>query len=326
MSRANANSLPFADAATIVRANQKDNYFSSTLNTQLQDTLRIFRGQRFVNTYPEEITTIGKFLYFLVTTVFGARTLGEEYVDIQHVSRLGKRFPKLASRLSFSIYLIVVPYFVSRIARKLKSKTEGSTSWITKVLTSYSSLLDTMMNIHVALFYFEGSFYSISKRIFGLRYVFGHNKDQKKLQATGNYSVLGGIILVQFVLKMLIHLSQLSSHRKSHKASETSIGIEKQTHSSFFKLEQLEKLNKYINEEKKVSVKVNVDLSDPNQLPYIPSSSRNCMLCLSPMINPSAANCGHFFCWVCITDWMREHPECPLCRQTCLEQNLLPLR
>ena len=69
-----------------------------------------------------------------------------------------------------------------------------------------------------------------------------------------------------------------------------------------------------------------IDLSDEKQLPYLPEASRSCMLCLSPMVNPSAANCGHLFCWDCIVDWIREHPECPLCRQQCLEQHLLPLK
>lgn len=326
MSRVNENALPFADAATIVRANQKDNYFSSTLNSQIQEALRIFKGQRFVNSHPEEITTIGKTLYYLVTTVFGARTLGEEYVDIIYVTRLGKRFPRLKSRILFTVSFILVPYFVTKIARKLKSKGEESTSWISKILTSYPSLLDTIMNIHIALFYFEGLFYSISKRIFGMRYAFGHNKDQKKLQTTGNYSVLGGIILVQFMLKVLIKLNQYSNSKTKNSSEDSNEDKEKRAYSSFSKLEQLEKLNTYINEHEKISQKVTIDLNDPKQLPYIPANSRNCMLCLSPMVNPSAANCGHFFCWTCIADWIREHPECPLCRQTCLEQNLLPLR
>lgn len=69
-----------------------------------------------------------------------------------------------------------------------------------------------------------------------------------------------------------------------------------------------------------------IDLADEKQLPYLQDTARNCMLCLSPMVSPSAANCGHLYCWDCIVDWIRENPECPLCRQQCLEQHLLPLR
>ena len=230
----------------------------------------------------------------------------------------------MTSRLLFAIAYIIIPYFVTKLARKLSSKRDASVSWLSKILTSYPSLLNTLMNIHVALFYFEGSFYSISKRIFGLRYAFGHNKDQKKLQNTGNYSVLGGIILMQFVLKMLIRLNRYSSTRLAGSKDEAESEKEENPNFKFSKLQQLEKLNEYMSQDK-VCEKVNIDLSDRNQLPYIPSNSRSCMLCLSPMKNPSAANCGHFFCWGCIADWVREHPECPLCRQTCLEQNLLPL-
>ncbi|GEQ66480.1 hypothetical protein JCM33374_g143 [Metschnikowia sp. JCM 33374] len=283
-------------------------------------------GQRFINSHPEEIATMGKTLYYLVTTVFGARTLGEEYVDIIHVTRSGKRFPKLLSRLFFTASFVILPYFIKKLSQKIKSQSEESASWVSELFRSYSSLLDTLLNIHVALFYFEGSFYSTSKRVFGMRYAFGHNKDEKKLQGTGNYSVLGGIILAQFMLKILIKVKQYSDKTLNGLQQDFTPENFDQVQSNIYKLEQLERLNMQINENGKISKKVVTDLSDPAHLPYIPRNSRSCMLCLSPMVNPSAANCGHFFCWSCIVGWIREHPECPLCRQTCLEQNLLPLR
>ncbi|KAM9909788.1 hypothetical protein OXX69_005114 [Metschnikowia pulcherrima] len=324
MSRANAKSLPFADAATIVRANQKDNYFRSRLNSQIQELARIIKGQRFVNLHPQETATLAKTVYYLVTTGFGARTLGEEYVDIMHVTRSGKRFPSLLSRILFTASFAGLPYIVTKITQRLKGRSEATSFFLSRYLTSYPTLLDTIMNIHVALFYFEGSFYAISKRVLGMRYVFGHNKDQKKLQANGNYAILGSIIMAQLLLKLLLKLNQ---HSKLAAPNDEKSDYKPQQEAPEFKsLKQLENIGKYVEENEDVYEKVAIDLSDPEQLPYIPTNSRSCMLCLSPMVNPSAANCGHFFCWSCIADWIRDHPECPLCRQTCLEQSLLPLR
>lgn len=313
-----------------MRANQKDSYFVSTLQLKLQDVFHLLKGQKFVNTHPEEIAVSAKALYFLLTTVIGARTLGEEYVDLWYVTRLGKRLPKLWSRAFFSLLFVVLPYFVTRIVRKYKSKDdskedkEGEKDWVTKLLASYPNLLDTLMNIHIAIFYFQGLFYLISKRIFGLRYVFGHNKDPQKLQRTGNYTLLGAIMLFQFLVKFLLWVKHETDEK--NKQEEGPDKQEKHPYLHFSGLKQLLGLHDQLDANSTLQEKVQTDLSDPAQLPYLPETLRSCMLCLSPMVDPSAANCGHMFCWECIVDWVREHPECPLCRQLCLEQNLLPLR
>ncbi|KAL6452060.1 PEX10 Peroxisome biogenesis factor 10 [Candida maltosa Xu316] len=298
--------LPFADAATIVRAHQKDAYFESSYRSQLQDILQFIKGQRFVNSYPQEITILAKAIYLSLTTLLGARTLGEEYVDLIYVNRTGKRLPKLLPRLGFILSYALAPYIINKIVKKLKNK-EGS--WVSEVLTNYYKVLDTILNLHVALFYFQGEFYSLSKRFFGLRYAFGHHKEPEQMQGR-NYSLLGAVIVLQFVVKTLMGL----------KTSDTKVADEETDDTKIKSINQLSQLSEnYSNE-------FIVDLSDDKQLPYLPESSRDCMLCLSPMVNPSAANCGHLFCWDCIVDWIREHPECPLCRQQCLEQHLLPLK
>uniref|UniRef100_A0A0L0P3A7 RING-type E3 ubiquitin transferase n=1 Tax=Candidozyma auris TaxID=498019 RepID=A0A0L0P3A7_CANAR len=278
--------------------------------------------------HPEEIGVATKLLYFFLTTLIGARTLGEEYVDLMYVNRSGRRLPRFIPRLGFILLYALLPYVVTRIVKKLKARHSAveskDESWYKKILTSYPKLLDTIINIHVAIFYFEGSFYSISKRIFGLRYVFGHNKDPKKLARTGNYSALGVIILLQFAIKVLIKLKEYSDENSKTEEEKNMDRAEANSYDTFRKLQQLETLREHFDDD--IDDKVNIDLSNPNELPYLPESARSCMLCLSPMVNPCAANCGHMFCWDCIVDWTRQHPECPLCRQVCLEQNLLPLR
>jgi peroxin-10 len=71
-----------------------------------------------------------------------------------------------------------------------------------------------------------------------------------------------------------------------------------------------------------------LDLADDNVLPYIPAGSRRCPLCLDPMKDPTAAECGHLFCWTCILRWTGEavaQGECPICRGRCGREGLLRL-
>ncbi|KKA28643.1 hypothetical protein TD95_001877 [Thielaviopsis punctulata] len=69
------------------------------------------------------------------------------------------------------------------------------------------------------------------------------------------------------------------------------------------------------------------DLEDEATMAYIVGmQQRKCTLCLEALRDPAATQCGHVFCWTCIADWVKEKPECPLCRREALVQHILPLR
>lgn len=41
-----------------------------------------------------------------------------------------------------------------------------------------------------------------------------------------------------------------------------------------------------------------------------------CSICLQTIVEKvTATDCGHSFCWPCISRWMHVHRTCPLCRQ-----------
>jgi len=52
----------------------------------------------------------------------------------------------------------------------------------------------------------------------------------------------------------------------------------------------------------------------------------DCVLCLLPRRVHTAFACGHAgACWACAAAWVREKPECPMCRAPCQERDLLAL-
>ncbi|KAI1419637.1 Pex12 amino terminal region-domain-containing protein [Xylaria sp. FL1777] len=72
---------------------------------------------------------------------------------------------------------------------------------------------------------------------------------------------------------------------------------------------------------------VRYDLTEEGVMRWIKGAQqRKCTLCLEELKDPAATQCGHVFCWACIGDWVREKPECPLCRREAMVQHILPLR
>ncbi|XP_014481998.1 PREDICTED: peroxisome biogenesis factor 10 [Dinoponera quadriceps] len=43
-------------------------------------------------------------------------------------------------------------------------------------------------------------------------------------------------------------------------------------------------------------------------------TSYTCQLCLETAAT-TATLCGHLFCWDCLSDWLRNKPQCPFCRE-----------
>mmetsp|Transcript_46892 Transcript_46892/g.120930 ORF Transcript_46892/g.120930 Transcript_46892/m.120930 type:complete len:103 (-) Transcript_46892:1370-1678(-) len=56
-----------------------------------------------------------------------------------------------------------------------------------------------------------------------------------------------------------------------------------------------------------------------------PGQSRECPLCLHSLSRPACAPCGHTFCWRCISAWVADEEECPLCRSRLPAQSIRAL-
>lgn len=323
---------------------------TGSLVQQAQGIIRSLRGARFAHTHADSIKHLTEILYFSLTTAIGNRTLGEEYCDLVQLEDETLRLPSITRRVGYILSSILVPWtlqrFLPKLRQRLRAKLERSIArqqvraaqqksspitpqpffsklrvqqYILEHLDSITSL-SPIYALSIATFYFTGSYYHLSKRLWNLRYVFT-KKIEDEEQRVG-YEVLGVLLVLQIAVQGFLHVRKLAS----------SVGEESTTADAAESRSEAGTLAKSI--QNPVSMPLlpastpNYDLAeDPGAVSWIPDGQqRKCTLCLEAFKDPSVTTCGHVFCWVCVRDWVREKPECPLCRQELLLSKVLPLR
>ncbi|PPJ59034.1 hypothetical protein CBER1_01707 [Cercospora berteroae] len=381
---------PWAAAPDIIRSNQKDAYFQSVLLTQLSAVIRSLYGTRSEHKWSNEASVFTELLYLGLTTFIGNRTLGEEYCDIVQVEDDTNRLPSVSRRGGYILSSVLLPYILTRFLpafrKRLRAKLEKTLKkahhrrvsdstqiksppkkvnqfqeYVLKHLDSITSPAP-IYAVSLAIFYFTGAYYQLSKRIFGLRYVFTRKLTEGDQRA--GYEVLGVLLVVQMVVQGYLHMKTTYSNIQTQSSSNTGTALLQRSNSSnldpngelsdaisiegeIFEEEDSNPFNTPLlfethatgSSPEAISKRIaqtthtpvtkgpRYDLKDEATMQWISGDqTRKCTLCLEPMKEPSVTTCGHVFCWSCVTDWLREQPMCPLCRQGALVQHVLPLR
>jgi peroxin-10 len=354
--------FPYAAAPDVIRSNQKDAYFQAILLEQLSTVARNLYGQRFTHTFTSELRTVADLLYHSLTTLVGNRTLGEEYTDIVQVEHDSRQLPSLARRSGYIVTSILVPYGIQRLLpsfrRKLRARLELSLrrsakqpatqtlTYIRAFQTYVLTHLDTLTSsaplyaCSLALFYFSGAYYQLAKRFTGLRYIFTRQVPPSD-QRVG-YEVLGVLLVLQLGVQAYMHVRETSGIGSTNELANTAslaggnaveVSLDPQAYSSNNAL--LLESNAATGDKKKLAMLTHTPnleeprykLEDRQLMRWMESGQqRKCTLCLEHLKDPSVTTCGHVFCWDCISEWLTERAECPLCRSSQLRQHLLPLR
>ncbi|KAJ5291889.1 hypothetical protein N7478_001140 [Penicillium angulare] len=185
--------------------------------------------------------------------------------------------------------------------------------------------LSPIYALSIATFYFTGSYYHLSKRIWRLRYVFTKKIDESE-QRIG-YEVLGVLMVLQIAVQGFLHARKIGESMNNAEAESASTeagsaGVSSEGGAVIASIQNPASVPLL------PAATPRYDLEeDPGAVSWIPEGQqRKCTLCLEMFKDPSVTTCGHVFCWVCVRDWVREKPECPLCRQDVPLSKVLPLR
>ncbi|KAJ3554181.1 hypothetical protein NM688_g3238 [Phlebia brevispora] len=292
--------FPFAQQAQIIRSNQRDYFHVSSLREQTDNVLRTWLGTRWLSRWEKEVEFAAKVLYYGLTVGRATQTLGEEYTGIWLHSVRAHQPPPHALRAA----LVLVPTLPSYIIARWGSGLPAD-SRLSAVIRKVPTLLEVLSEINLAVFYLQGTYYTVTRRLLGVRYVSSTLEDPNSRPPS--YSLLGVLLAIRLLYRLITfirdlrpteNLRTLKGKRHADEAHET-----------------------YVDD---IPVSSMLGPEDPEGEPVIPAeedertildvaaipaairATRNCTLCLEERTSSCATECGHLFCWNCIVGWGRE--------------------
>ncbi|OAA61014.1 peroxisome biosynthesis protein, peroxin-10 [Niveomyces insectorum RCEF 264] len=193
--------------------------------------------------------------------------------------------------------------------------------------------------VTLALFYFTGAYYTLTTRLLGLRYVFtrrraapapaaaeGSSSSSSADDVVG-YEVLGALLVLQLAVQGYLHVRDtwrgaVAGSTSSSSSSSASPGTTGPVEVSLDHDHTYTANNALLLGGRPGGA---VTHTAADRRP--PPSGHDAVAARARgAADPAATPCGHVFCWRCIGDWVREKPECPLCRRRAAPQHILPLQ
>ncbi|KAI9155950.1 peroxisome biogenesis factor 10 [Blastocladiella emersonii ATCC 22665] len=272
-------SFPFAPPPDLIRAAQKDDAYVASVRHALDSVLASLLGPRLHARYSRLLDPAAATVYYALTTGRAAATLGEEYCDLAPVDAGGRRAPGRLSRAGYilaqSLALPLVRWYLT------STSTSTSSDWRSRA----AAALKLAAPLHLAAFYFFGTYYRVARRVAGIRTL---SLAKPAPDATAlSYAPLGWLILVQVLVTAAgAAWTARRAAAKSAKPAPATLP----------------------------SATATADLAE---------SAADCVLCMSACESPALCPCGHVFCWPCVGAWLHEKPECPLCRDPCALRDLV---
>jgi len=320
----NQRNYVFSEQPEMIRLNQQDDYYMSYLKSKIIDAVELFTpwlfNYRLISRNEDLIKMFSGILYYSLTTLRSTQTLGEEYAQLaqhnpNHTGTTWQNYPNLSKtrKVAFVLLTTVFPVISSRFLKKyynsLKQKFQlelkpGSLRKILiKNLPDYDTFVQSLFKLHLAVFFIDGLYLQLSKRLTSIQYIFVRKPQDHGL----NFSNIGRLMLIQIAIEVIkFFYKSYKAYIKHKNKLKNKKSPLKRSQSDFNDLDA--------GQDDRSQELENVD------------ESKVCPLCFDVRKNTACTPCGHLFCWDCIMKNCLLKEECPQCRKICKPNKIIQMR
>jgi len=289
-----------ATRGEILRAAQKDATYLEEIESKVSSLVVSLCGPSFWAQWQKWLGPATSCLYYSLTTLRCCQTLGEEYTEVVQVSRKHLTLPSSLSRLALVIVHSLGPEILAYALRRLEKRlgdpkleiAPTARQTLLKILPLLQTLASGLQKLHTCLFYLQGPYYHLAKRLLGIEYVKRVDEDEDETEAeksTGPvFRLLGGVAALHLIL------STLQTLRKPPSSSSS----------------------------------LTTSLS-PSSVNESRTLGHRCPLCLDALGTRGVATatpCGHLACWTCLLEGLKANGECVVCRRPVEPRTVIPCR
>ncbi|CAM9837900.1 unnamed protein product [Lampetra planeri] len=317
----------------IIRAAQKDEFYSNVIKGGLADVFQLLVGARKWLQWRRELELLADVTYLSLTTLSGFQTLGEEYVNAVQVDSSGRRVPSTSRRVLYALLHTALPYLLERGLVRLEHAIQQAEVqaaaprrtllWLWRTLGNAGHRLQAPLG-EIAL-WMQSRLAEVQDKQRLLHVVqttrqalaFLHRLHMSLFYIRGVfYHLAKRVAGIQYVLVRGFPQEDASMRTAYRVLGALSLVQLACTLALCARRAVTRARPRRDGEIQRVA---------PSS-PYGGARGSRCSLCLEPRRHATATPCGHLFCWACITEWAGTKAECPLCREKFQPHRLIYLR